>query len=55
MHGLGIEFQADLERVFLFAAIESEDAMGRDLAGGFGEFEVILVLQSLALGRACRS
>ena len=50
-HDLEVEFEADLESVFLFAAVESENAMGGNLPDGLGEFEVILVLQPLPLGK----
>ncbi len=51
LDGFGVVLQADLERAFAFAAVERQDAMGRDLPGAFLELKVILVFLALAFGQ----
>src|SRR5579871_443381 len=45
-----IPFEASLEDPFLFPTVDRQNAVRRNSADGFGELEVILVLQAVAFG-----
>ena len=49
MSGAG-DLELDLERPFLVAAVDRQDAMRRDVRDRLGVVEIIAVLQALAFG-----